>query len=170
MHSNEESVESEQKRVSIESLVNGEQPVLPNFQSERLPSVASLINIPLVPSIIPLVEQFEDGLDSGSRKSYMESKIEKNVLRRLEEAKKSTNVLHHRHLDPNKMFQSLANKQNSQSMLQYLKNFNLHHQDYDLSDAQLKTQLYKKIGDERTHLELINFQMESFSLKILLRA
>ena len=120
VHSNEESVESEQNRVSIESLVNEEQPVLPNLQSERLPSVASLVNVPVVPSVVPVVEEFENSLDRGSDQLNMESKIEKEVQRRLKEAKKSTYLPQHRHLDPNKIFQSLANKQINQSMLQFL--------------------------------------------------
>ena len=57
----------------------------------------------------------------------------------------------------------MANNQINHLIIQYLKFFNLHHQDYNLSDAQLKAQLFKKIGDnERTHLD---FQLDSFTFE-----
>ena len=44
-----------------------------------------------------------------------------------------------------------------------------HH--YQLSDAQLKAQLYMMIGDsERTHLELIDFQLDSYTFEYVVKS
>ena len=94
-----------------------------------------------------------------------EDQVQREVNRRLQQQQKQQPMVH-RHIDANKVFQSLSSKTNNQSIMQYLKIFALHHQDYQLSDAQLKAQLYKKIGDaERTHLELIDFQLDSYTFE-----
>ena len=68
--------------------------------------------------------------------------------------------------DVNKTFQSLDNKKESQSILQFICLFNLHKDGYNFSDAQMKIQLYKKVGNkEKTHLELINFEQASFTFE-----
>ena len=74
-------------------------------------------------------------------------------------------ILQHR-ADVNKTFQSLDNKKESQSILQFIRLFNLHKDGYNFSDAQMKIQLYKKVGNkEKTHLELINFEQASFTFE-----
>ena len=66
----------------------------------------------------------------------LEALVQQEIKKRMSEMPASQ-----RHIDANRVFQSLSGKQSNQSILQYLKRFNLHHQDYSLSDAKLIAQL-----------------------------
>ena len=128
----------------------------------------SVGRVGLGPSLPPL-ESIQVAQHVNTHSQEYENQVQREVNRRVQQQQQQQQEqqqqpeVFHRHADANKVFQSLSSKTNNQSVMQYLKIFALHHQDYQLSDAQLKAQLYKKIGDaERTHSELIDFQLDSY--------
>ena len=133
--------------------------------NENSSFTSSVPKVPVTPmTSLVVLEEFPV---TSIAPSVFEKSVVEEVERRLRQRPVDplSSIYHHR-ADVNKTFQSLDNKKESQSILQFIRLFNLHKDGYDFSDAQMKIQLYKKVGNkEKTHLELINFEQVSFTFE-----